>query len=249
MSAHGRPGSAGEHDLQEKLGTVKRANAFYDNQVLDHLTPLMREFMERMTMAFIATSDAHGECDSSFRAGPPGFVRVIDEKTVMWPEYKGNGVMASMGNISENGYVGLLFVDFMETQVGLHVNGTATVVENAAVEAFGPLFDRLPFATALASSDDTKKTPERWVVVSIDEAYIHCSKHIPHLQYAPEGADNGRRAGDVFKAKNADRPWLQPACEVELPVAEPQIGEVKFADEPAPTHAASGRRLPLPVRK
>jgi uncharacterized protein len=154
-----------------------------------------------------------------------------------------------MGNISENPYVGLLFVDFMETQVGLHVNGTATIVENAAVEAFGPLFDRLPFATALVSSDDTKKTPERWVVVSIDEAYIHCSKHIPHLQYAPEGADNGRRAGDVFKAKNADRPWLQPACEVEAPVEEPQIGEVKFADEPAPTHAASGRRLPLPVRK
>ena len=136
MSGHGRPGSAGEHDLQEKLGTVKRANAFYDNQVLDHLTPLMREFMERMTMCFISTSDAHGECDSSFRAGPPGFVRVIDEKTVMWPEYKGNGVMASMGNINENGYVGLLFVDFFETQVGLHVNGKATVIENAAVEAF-----------------------------------------------------------------------------------------------------------------
>ena len=64
MSGHGRPGSEGEHDLQEKLGTTKRANAFYDNQVLDHLTPLMREFIERMTMAFIATSDAHGECDS-----------------------------------------------------------------------------------------------------------------------------------------------------------------------------------------
>jgi predicted pyridoxine 5'-phosphate oxidase superfamily flavin-nucleotide-binding protein len=249
MSGSSRPGSHGEHELQEKLGNTKRANAFYDNQMLDHLTPLMREFIERMTMAFIATSDSHGECDASFRAGPPGFVRVIDEKTVMWPEYKGNGVMASMGNISENAYVGLLFVDFFETNVGLHVNGTATVVENAAVEAFAPLFDRLPFATGVATSEDVKKTPERWVVVSIDEAYIHCSKHIPHLQYAPEGTDSGRRAGDVFKAKNADRAWLQPACEVEPPAEEPQIGTVKFADEPAPTHSASGRRLPLPIRK
>src|SRR3954454_15867825 len=247
MSGASRPGSHGEHELQEKLGTVKRATAFYDNQVLDHLTPFMREFIERMTMDFIATSDAHGECDSAFRAGPAGFIRVIDEKTVMWPEYKGNGVMASMGTLSENGYVGLLMVDFFETAVGLHVNGTATVVENAAVEAFGPLFDRLPFSTAHVESPDVKKTPERWVVVSIDEAYIHCSKHIPMLQYAPEGADTGRRAGDVFKAKNADRPWLQPAC--ELPVEEPVIGEVKFADEPAPTHAASGRRLPHPVKK
>ena len=245
MSTGGRPGSQGEHVLQEKLGTVKRANAFYDNQVLDHLTPLMREFIERMQMAFIATSDAHGECDSSFRAGPPGFVRVIDERTVMWPEYKGNGVMASMGNIAENGYVGLLFVDFFATAVGLHVNGKATIVENAAIEAFGPLFDRLPFATALAVSDDTKKTPERWVVVSIDEAYIHCSKHIPMLQPVPDDEQTGRRAGDVFKAKNSERPWLQPTCEIE----EPVIGDVKFADEPAPTHAASGRRLPLPVRK
>jgi predicted pyridoxine 5'-phosphate oxidase superfamily flavin-nucleotide-binding protein len=247
MSGRTRPGSHGEHALQEQLGNTKRANAFYDNQMLDHLTPLMREFIERMTMAFIATSDSDGECDASFRAGPPGFVRVIDEKTVMWPEYKGNGVMASMGNLTENGYVGLLFVDFFEYQVGLHVNGKATLVENAAVEAFGALFDRLPFATGLAVSEDVKKTPERWVVVSIDEAYIHCSKHIPHLLQAPEDAESHKRAGDVFKAKHGERAWLQPACGVEA--EEPVIGDVKFADEPAPTHAASGRRLPLPVRK
>ncbi len=248
MSGPGRPGSAGEHELQEKFGTAKRALAFYDNQVLDHLTELMRDFIARMPMAFLSTSDSHGECDSSFRAGPPGFMRVIDEKTVMWPEYKGNGVMASMGNISENPYVGILFVDFFDTAVGLHVNGKATVVENAAVEAFGDLFDKLPFATPMAESEDSRKKPERWVVVSIDEAYIHCSKHIPHLQFAPEGADTGRRAGDVFKAKNEERAWLQPTCEIELPVEEPQIGEVKFADDPPPTHAASGRRLPLPLK-
>ena len=242
MSGANRPGSDGEHVLQDQFGTTKRANAFYDNQVLAHLTPLMREFLERMTMCFLATSDAHGENDNSFRAGPPGFVRVIDEKTVMWPEYKGNGVMASMGNITENPYVGMLFVDFFETQVGLHVNGSATVVENSAVEAFGPLFDRLPFATELATSDDTKKTPERWVVVQIDEAYIHCSKHIPALQYKPEGEDSGRRAGDVFKAKNGERSWLQPVCEVPEVEPEPEIGTVRFAQPPArrPFSASSG---------
>jgi predicted pyridoxine 5'-phosphate oxidase superfamily flavin-nucleotide-binding protein len=250
MSGPGRPGSAGEHELQERYGNVRRANAFYDNQVLDHLTSEMRDFTARMQMAFIATSDAHGECDSTFRAGPPGFIRVIDEKTVMWPEYKGNGVMASMGNISENPYVGILMVDFFETAVGLHINGTATIVENQAVEAFGPLFDRLPFATEVAESPEVKKTPERWVVVSIDEAYVHCSKHIPMLQYAPPEAEAGRRAGDVFKAKNGDRAWLgaDAACEVE-----PEIGEVTFAEPadqaPAPTHSPSGRRLPLPARR
>ena len=249
MSGTARPGSEGEHELQERFGTAKRANAFYDNQVLDHLTPEMREFMSKQKMAFIATSDAHGECDSSFRAGPPGFMRVIDEKTVMWPEYKGNGVMASMGNISENGYVGLLFVDFFESAVGLHVNGKATIVDNAAVAAFAPLFDRIEFSTETPEIPEVKKTPERWVVVEIDEAYIHCSKHIPMLQPVPEEHQAGRRAGDVFKAKHGDRPWLQPTCEIELPEEEPVIGDVKFADDPAPTHSVSGRRLPLPARK
>jgi predicted pyridoxine 5'-phosphate oxidase superfamily flavin-nucleotide-binding protein len=247
VSGTARPGSEGEHDLQERLGTARRANAFYDNQVLDHLTPEMREFMSKQKMAFIATSDAHGECDSSFRAGPPGFIRVLDEKTVMWPEYKGNGVMASMGNISENPYVGLLMVDFFETAVGLHVNGKATIVENAAVNAFAPLLDRISFSTAMPEIPEVKKTPERWVVVDIDEAYIHCSKHIPMLEYASPDAEAGRRAGDVFKAKNAERSWLgtEVACEVE-----PQIGQATItAAEPVPTHSPSGRRMPLPARR
>ena len=218
--------------------------------MLDHLTPLMREFIERMTMAFIATSDAHGECDSSFRAGPPGFMRVIDEKTVMWPEYKGNGVMASMGNINENGYVGLLFVDFFETAVGLHVNGTATVVENAAVEAFAAAVR--PASVRDRAGDQRRRQEDaRALGRGLDRRGLH-----PLLQAHPDAAvrargqqDSGRRAGDVFKAKNAERAWLQPTCEIELPVEEPVIGDVKFADEPPPTHAASGRRLPLPLRK
>ena len=134
-------------------------------------------------MAFIATSDAHGECDSSFRAGPAGFMRVIDEKTVMWPEYKGNGVMASMGNISENPYVGLLMVDFFETAVGLHVNGKATIVDNEAIAAFAPLFDRLPFATAMPSSPDEIEEDPRALGRGHDRRGLH-----PLLQAHPDAA-------------------------------------------------------------
>jgi predicted pyridoxine 5'-phosphate oxidase superfamily flavin-nucleotide-binding protein len=249
MSGPGRPGSGGEHDLQARYGNVKRANAFYDNQVLDYLTPEMREFILRMKMMFIASSDGHGECDNTFRAGPPGFLRVLDEKTVMWPEYKGNGVMASMGNITENPNVGILMVDFFETAVGLHVNGRAKIVENDAIEAFSGLFDRLPFATGFVESAEVKKTPERWVVVSIDEAYVHCSKHIPMLRYV-EGdeaadAEATRRAGDVFKAKNGSRAWLQTPviCEVADAEPEPEIGTVRFAQAPVRRHT------PQPVRK
>ena len=254
MSGPGRPGSGGEHDLQERYGTVKRANAFYDNQVLDYLTPEMREFILRMKMAFIATSDAHGECDNSFRAGPPGFMRVLDEKTVMWPEYKGNGVMASMGNIMENPYVGhpdgRLLRDRRRPARQRHGDDRRerTRSRPSAGSSTGSR-SRPPFA----ESPSVKKTPERWVVVAIEEAYVHCSKHIPMLHYLdgeePE-AEVGRRAGDVFKAKNGERAWLQPAaCEVEpestpsprVAEAPPEIGTVRFA-QPLPAaapHAAS----------
>ena len=117
----GQPGSAGEHVLQQTYGTRARAESFYRNQVLEQLNLVMQEFIARQEMVFIATADAGGECDSSFRAGRPGFVRVLDERTMAYPEYRGNGVLASLGNISENAHVGMLFLDFFDSTIGLHV--------------------------------------------------------------------------------------------------------------------------------
>src|SRR5919107_763920 len=231
-----KPGSGGEHELQERFGSFKRAAAFYDKQMLDHLNPLMREYIAEQEMVFIATADANGESDASFRAGPPGFVRVIDERTVMYPEYRGNGVMASLGNIAENGHVGLLFVDFFRSTVGLHVNGTARIVENSAVTAFASILERMAGVTALHDQvEDKKKTPERWVVVEIIEAYIHCSKHIPLLRKLDKDIDWGtdseiRKGGDYFKAKHDPRPWVapkEPAAPKAEPVAEPVAAEAE----------------------
>jgi predicted pyridoxine 5'-phosphate oxidase superfamily flavin-nucleotide-binding protein len=90
----------------------------------------MIEFVGRMEIVFIATSDTNGEFDASLRAGPPGFVRVLDDRTLAYPEYRGNGVMASLGNLSENPHIGLLMIDFVEDLIGLHVNGRARIVDN-----------------------------------------------------------------------------------------------------------------------
>ena len=78
------PGSKGEHRLQKELDTTKKALAFYNKQMLDHLNPTMCEFLADQEIVFIATSDAKGECDCSFRTGPPGWVRVINEKTLAY---------------------------------------------------------------------------------------------------------------------------------------------------------------------
>jgi hypothetical protein len=124
------PGSHGEHDLQERYGTWSRAEAFYKHQVLNYLNPQMRTFIARQEMFFLSTADGHGECDVSFRAGEAGFVHVLDEKILVYAEYRGNGVLASLGNIAENPHAGLLFIDFFRDKIGLHVNGAARILSN-----------------------------------------------------------------------------------------------------------------------
>jgi uncharacterized protein len=233
------PGSAGEHLLQQRHGTGERAARFYDQQMLDRLNVPMIEFVGRMEFMFVATSDSRGECDCTFRAGPPGFVQVLDERRVAWPEYRGNGVMASVGNIAENAHVGLLFIDFFRDVIGLHINGSATVADDAAMRAAYPdlpvdlvpgpaapgvrseatredVASEVPApvrAKASASGTAPGRRAERWVVVEIEEAYIHCAKHIPRLAKVPRvrawGTDDVRRkGGDFFGASAAGRPWL-----------------------------------------
>ena len=191
------PGSAGEHLLQCTYGTEARARKFYADQLRDRLLPAMMEFVQRIEMVFVASADAHGECDASLRAGPPGFVRVLDDRTLAYPEYRGNGVHASLGNISENAYIGLLMVDFVDDLIGLHVNGRARIVEDDAFRAAHPEEPR-----------DTVRgrRAERWVVVEVQEAYVHCRTHIPRMERVTQrrewGTDDaGRKGGDYFGAR------------------------------------------------
>lgn len=191
----------GEHILQEQYGTAKRAQSFYDYQMLDYLNNNMMEFIAKQTMVFIATADGKGDCDSSLRVGKAGFVRVIDNRTLLYPEYKGNGVYASLGNILENPHIGLLFIDFFDNQIGLHVNGKASVIENTHLS-------KLNLEEQIWNDIKEKEgnKPERWVLIYIDEAYIHCSKHIPVLREMDKtiewGTDDEKyKGGDFFKAK------------------------------------------------
>jgi uncharacterized protein len=201
------PGSRGEHDLQERYGTRARAEAFYKKQMLGYLNPEMRTFIARQEMFFLATADGHGECDVSFRAGEAGLVHVLSEKNLVYPEYRGNGVMASLGNIAENPHAGLLFVDFIRDKIGLHVNGAARILSNEELLARPDLSAVL--RNEIAETGGRK--PERWVLVTVEEAYIHCSKHIPRLKKAEDevrhwGTDDARaKGGDYFRAKSSPR--------------------------------------------
>lgn len=197
-----RPASSGEQKAQQRLGTSSRAASFYANQMLDYLNPLMQQFIARQEMAFIATADAGGACDCSFRAGTPGFVQVLDEKTLAYPEYRGNGVLASVGNILENPQIGMIFLDYYQSTVGLHVNGKARVL--SPVEIAG--LSNLPAGMVEATQIKGGRRPEAWIVVDVEEAYIHCSKHVPLMkrqdkQIAWGTDDESVKGGDFFKTK------------------------------------------------
>jgi len=201
-----RAGSVGERELQERYGTAIRAGAFYREQVLDHLNEAMRRFIGHMEMVFVATADAEGNCDCSLRAGPPGFVRAVDDRTLAYPEYRGNGVMASQGNIVENGHVGLFFADFLDSTIGLHVNGHARIAESDDFLGRPELPQEVRDDIAVPGG----RHPERWVLVEVDEAYLHCSKHVPLLAKRDKtiawGTDDPRlKGGDYFGASASRR--------------------------------------------
>jgi uncharacterized protein len=160
-----RPGSAGEHELQAELDTVGRALQFYENSMHERLNETMQRFVADRIMFFLATADGEGRTDCSPRIGPRGFVTVLSDTRVAYPEYRGNGVHASLGNIRENPYASFTFIDWWETTVGLHLNGRVTIHESVP-EAVDPTgIDR----------------PKCWVLLDLEEAYIHCAKHVPRL--------------------------------------------------------------------
>lgn len=120
---------AGMRQLQDVRETRALADRLEQVIVRSAFTAEDRAFIQGCSMFFIATADAQGQPDCSYKGGLPGFVRVLDEHTLAIPDYDGNGMYRSWGNVLVNPQVGLLFLDF-ERPKRLRVNGVATVGED-----------------------------------------------------------------------------------------------------------------------
>ena len=116
----------GSRELQERFDSRRIADRLEQVTLHDTFTDQDRALIERSPMFFLATADADGWPDCSYKGGQPGFVRVVDDHTVAFPSYDGNGMFRSLGNILVNPKVGLLFIDF-EHPHRLRVNGTASM--------------------------------------------------------------------------------------------------------------------------
>jgi len=160
--------------LQRQFDTVRLADRIEERLFHEHISVDDRAFIERMDMFFLATADSSGRPNCSYKGGDPGFVRVLDEGTLVFPNYDGNGMYVSMGNAQENPHVGLLFIDF-ENQKRLRVNGTARILPASSI---APPYPEAQFIVRVSVRQVFPNCPR----------YIHKmrkiepSKFIPRLQ-------------------------------------------------------------------
>lgn len=163
------------HDGMRRLQDARETRALADRlqQVTsrNEFTEEDRAFIQRCPMVFVATADADGHPDCSYKGGLPGFVRVIDDRTLALPDYDGNGMYRSWGNTLVNPNVGLLFIDF-ETPKRIRVNGTAQVRED------DPLRKEFPGSVFIIRVIANRIFPNC-------PRYIHRMKLVEYSAYAP----------------------------------------------------------------
>lgn len=154
--------------LADRLEQVTMRTAFTDDD---------RAFIARQRMMFIATADAEGRPDCSYKGGMPGFVRVLDECTLAFPDYDGNGMYRSWGNVLVNPEVGVLFIDFEQPR-RLRVNGRAQI---AADDPLRAEFEGAVFIVRLTARMIFPNCPRYIHPLQGDEH----SAYVPRPGYAP----------------------------------------------------------------
>jgi len=162
----------GSRSLQDRFDTRRIADRLEEKTVRDTIDEDDRAFIEARDMFFIATADAEGRPQSSYKGGDPGFVRVLDERTLAFPNYDGNGMYLTAGNMLVNPNVGLLFIDF-EDRKRMRLNGVASVDEN------DPLLSEYPEAQFVIRVRATEVFPNC-------PRYIHEYKLVQRSRFVPK---------------------------------------------------------------
>jgi hypothetical protein len=151
----------GQRELQDRFDTRRLADRL-DQATTDQVGDDYRDFVESRDMFFLATADADGVPQCSYKGGQAGFVRVVDQHTIAFPVYDGNGMFLSMGNIGVNPNVGILFIDF-ERGTRLRFNGVARIEED------DPLADGYPGAQFV-------------VRVRGEAVFANCRRYVHHYE-------------------------------------------------------------------
>jgi predicted pyridoxine 5'-phosphate oxidase superfamily flavin-nucleotide-binding protein len=163
----------GSRELQARFGSTVLADRLLERTHRTAFTDADKAFIESLPFFFLATADARGQPDCSFKGGAPGFVKVIAPDLLIYPDYDGNGMFKSLGNIRSNPQVGLLFIAMTERPKRLRVLGTAELTFD------DPELANFPGGQALVRITPTHVFP-------------NCPRYIPDLKrdapsvYAPQ---------------------------------------------------------------
>ena len=162
----------GSRRLQDRFDTRRIADRLEEKTVRATIDDDDRAFIEARDMFFISTADEEGRPQCSYKGGDPGFVRVLDEHTIAFPNYDGNGMYLTAGNMLVNSHVGLLFIDF-EGRKRMRLNGVASVDEN------DPLLAEYPEAQFVIRVRATEVFPNC-------PRYIHEYKLVQRSRFVPK---------------------------------------------------------------
>jgi uncharacterized protein len=153
----------GNRLLQDEFGSRALADRLEQKLTRTAFTDDDKQFIESAIYFFLATADSDGRPDCSFKGGTPGFVRVTAASELAFPDYDGNGMFKSLGNIDSNPHVGLLFIAMHGKPRRLRVNGTARV------ERDDPLMQEIAGAQLI-------------VRVNAEAIFPNCPRNIPDLE-------------------------------------------------------------------
>ena len=187
--------------LQDRFDTRRLADRIEERIVHDTIDADDRAFIERQDMFFLATCDPAGQPQCSYKGGEPGFVRVLDERTIAFPSYDGNGMYLSLGNAVAQPQVGLLFVDFV-VQKRLRLNGVASV------ELEDPLLASFPEAQAI-------------VRVRATHVFPNCPRYIHRMELVERSRFVPREACETPVPDWKRRDWAKDVLAAEDPANRP----------------------------
>jgi predicted pyridoxine 5'-phosphate oxidase superfamily flavin-nucleotide-binding protein len=185
----------GNRELQDRFGSRPLADRLVERLWRDRFKDEDKAFIESTEFFFLATADAAGRPDCSFKGGPRGFVRILRDDLLVFPDYDGNGMFKSLGNIRANPSIGMLFVTMGDSPRRLRVNGRASLSFD------DPLLQEMPGAQLL-------------VRVEPEHIFPNCPRYIPNMEagkpspYVPEAGKEPEEP--VWKTRDAFKDVVPP---------------------------------------
>jgi len=154
--------TATQRKLQHEFASTELADRIVEAAVNNELSDQQAQFIHSRNMFYLATIDEVGFPSCSYKGGNNGFARVLNPNTLIFPDYNGNGMFMSMGNIDAQAKVGLLFVDYERPQ-RLRLRGEASCLRE------GPMLDSYPGAHLV-------------VEVTVEHVWVNCPRYVHRMQ-------------------------------------------------------------------